>query len=114
MTPEESREILKLATAVGGMNARLDGIEEARKLAHELHEKMAGDIAHIMASLTEMPCVMDAKIAACRQEREDATAPTVKVVTQLKDFGIVTGKLAVGAGVVTGAIFGVGRLFGWL
>jgi hypothetical protein len=117
VTPEESTEILKLATAVGAIGARIDAIEAARTLArqedHEWRDGLAGDIGVMKACMTEMPCMMDEKIRACREDRVEATAEAVSTVHDLKAFGIVAAKIATLAGVIAGAVFGVGKLFGW-
>ena len=91
MTPEESREILKLATAVGGISARIDGMEKARALAREedkdWREGVQRDIDSIKAGLTEMPCMMDAKIDACRAGREVVTHDAVEDATRRHVLG---------------------------
>lgn len=100
MTPEESSEILKLAGAVGAMNARLDAMEDARREGRALiqtrlddmddcrkearaadrawREAVRGDIDQIKGCVTEMPCLMDAKIRDCREQREVVTHDAVE------------------------------------
>jgi hypothetical protein len=80
----------------------------------EWRSEVKADIKELKASLTNVPCIMDDKISACRDSRVDVTEDAVKTVTQLKDFVVVTLKLAAAAGVITGAVLGVGRLFGWI
>jgi hypothetical protein len=100
VTPEESTAILKLATAVGTMTARLDAMEEARREGraliqkrlddmddcrkearaddHAWRESVGSDIDQIKGCITEMPCLMDAKIRACREQREVITHDAVE------------------------------------
>ena len=77
-------------------------------------DRVSATVDDLKLSLAGMPCVMDEKIAACRGARESDTQQTVDFVTGLRSFGMWLVKIAAAAGVLTGAVFGVGRLFGWI
>lgn len=115
MTPEENGSILKLATAVGSIGARIDAMEQARTLAraedHEWREGVAGDIADIKACITEMPSIMDTKIDACRNEREAVTHDAVEDSTRRHVLAaIATDWRTWAAFLVAVAGFGIGVL----
>lgn len=94
---------------------------ELRKQDDHWRERMEGKtdklfhcVDDLATRLGEVPCIMDEKIAACRDDRVEATGEAVRFATQAEDFLVVLLKLAAAAGVITGAVFGVGKLFGWL
>jgi hypothetical protein len=75
----------------------------------EIHAEVR-ELAH---AVQESPAVVDHKLAALRAEREAVTAPTIRAVDTARAFGIVLAKLGTGAGVITGVVLGIGKLFGW-
>jgi hypothetical protein len=76
-------------------------------------DRMSATVDDMKRSLANVPCVMDDKIKACRDERVGDTEEAVEFATDLKRFGVMLVKLGAAAGVITGAILGIGKLFGW-
>jgi len=75
----------------------------------EIHAEM-----HELANaVRESPSVFDMKLAALRESTEEATGEAVHFVGAVRTFSLVLFKVAAVAGVITGSIMGVGKLFGW-
>lgn len=86
MTQDERDSILKLTGQVSGLIARFDAMEkartEARKDDAKWRERIEGKVDTLTSAVGDMPCVMDTKIAACREAREVVTAPAVDAATK--------------------------------
>lgn len=81
MTRDEANVITQLVQTVSGLVGRFDAQEQARAEAREQdnhwRDRMEQKVDRMAESLNEMPCVMDEKIAACREDRETVTRDAV-------------------------------------
>jgi hypothetical protein len=95
MTQDERDSILKLTGQVSGLIARFDAMEkartEARKDDAKWRERIEGKVDTLTSAVGDMPCVMDTKIAACREEREAVTGPAVEAATKRRVLAGVAG-----------------------
>lgn len=117
MTRDEAarldRVVETLATLVGRFDEQEKIRQELRLLDEKRWHEVREDIGDIKAAITEVPCMMDAKIDACRSSRESITAPAVTLATDIKGFGVVILKVGALAGAATAVILAVGRFLGW-
>lgn len=71
------------------------------------------EVRELAQAVRESPTMVDMKLAALRESTEEATGEAVHFVGTVRTFGLVLFKVAAVAGVITGSIMGVGKLFGW-
>jgi hypothetical protein len=117
MTAHEYNVLSDLAVRLGELVGRMDEVEKARRDARAQDDhwrKRMEDKTDLMyAKLDAVPCLMDEKIAACRADRDGATGAAVQWAGTARTFVVTLVKLAAAAATVAGAIFAVGKLFGW-
>lgn len=89
MTRDEANIITQLVQTVSGLVVRFDEQEKARNSARKAddhwRDRMEGKTDKLYARMDELadciaavPCVVDEKIAACRDEREEVTRTAVE------------------------------------
>jgi Flp pilus assembly protein TadB len=88
MTSGEASIITQLVQEVAAMNARWDESEKARALLRQQDEhwrdrmeektdKLYRCMDNVSAAVSEVPCVVDARIAACRSDHDRITADAI-------------------------------------
>ena len=81
-------------------------------------DRTAATVDDIKYSQVELPSLIDERVKLavdkCRGDRISVTAPALTFFGDLRSFTTILIKLATATGVIVGAIFGVGKLFGWL
>ncbi len=88
MTRDEANIITQLVQQVSGLNGRFDAIElartEARKQDDHWRDRMEQKtdrlykrVDELAACFNEVPCLIEDRIAACREDRESVTADAV-------------------------------------